>query len=361
VIRRDGATGIQCERLDKIDAAGRHLLEIINAVLELSKIEAGKLELHEGPVDLREVLRQVVSLVQDRATAKGLQVTVEAPFGERLIGDGPRLQQALLNYAANAVKFTDAGFVAIRVTLAAESEHSVLARFEVEDSGPGIPESALPKLFSAFEQADNSSTRSHGGTGLGLSITRRLARLMGGDAGARSVAGRGSTFWFTARLGVDPVAAAAHPDSPADAEAALRAAHAGKRVLLVEDEPINLEVARSLLEDAGLVVDVCEDGLSAVARASAARYDLVLMDVQMPRMSGLDATVAIRKLDGWSAVPIVALTANAFAEDRAACLRAGMNDFITKPIEPERLFGLLARWLRSGTSSPKPERAPETA
>jgi len=213
----------------------------------------------------------------------------------------------------------------------------------------GVAPDVLPRLFSSFEQADNSTTRQFGGTGLGLVITRRLARLMGGDAGATSVPGLGSTFWFTARLhraGAADTAAADTAEIDARvAEADLVRDHAGRRILLVEDEPINREIMNEILLSVGLVADCAEDGVAAVEKACEKAYDLILMDMQMPRMDGLEATRRIRGLPGGSTVPVLALTGNAFAEDRARCLAAGMNDFITKPISPQRLFGVLLRWL----------------
>jgi len=286
-------------------------------------------------------------MLGERARAKGLELVADArPLPPNLRGDPTRLQQALLNYATNAVKFTERGRIVLRVAPGEESESFVLLRFEVQDTGMGIAPDVQPRLFASFEQADSSISRLHGGTGLGLAITRKLAQLMGGDAGVHSVLGEGSTFWFTARLAKGAPGVEAGP-SPAAVtyESVLARDYPGRRVLVVEDEPVNRELAMALLEEAGLIVDLAEDGLEAVDRIARNRYDLVFMDMQMPRLDGLDATRRIRESTPARALPIIAMTANAYAEDRARCLAAGMDDFITKPIEPEILFGVCVKWL----------------
>ncbi|WP_084151165.1 response regulator [Azohydromonas australica] len=348
----------QAEQVARIGDAARHLLSIINDILDLSRIEAGKLQLEERDFELASLLEQVRSIVGAGAAAKGLRLEADAGTLPRwLRGDETRVRQALLNYAGNAVKFTPQGHVALRARQLDERDGRLLVRFEVEDSGVGIDPAQLLRLFEAFEQADASTTREHGGTGLGLAITRRLAELMGGSAGAQPREGGGSIFWFTAWLGRGAGVQAHEEARPARPDAELRQRHGGTRVLVAEDNDINREVALALLRAVGLQVDFAENGQAAVEKASQARYALVLMDMQMPVMDGLQATRALRALPGLQALPILAMTANAFDEDRDACLAAGMDDFVSKPVQPQALYATLLKWLDRGS----PTQADATA
>ncbi len=484
LLARDARDALQRERLDKIGEAGQHLLRIINDVLDLSKIEAGKLTLEESDFSLDSLLSGACDMVGERAQAKGLELVVDTDhLPQRLRGDPTRLSQMILNLLANAVKFTDSGWVRLKGDLLDDRDGRVQVRFEVHDTGPGIAAEGQAALFNAFEQGDNTTTRRFGGTGLGLSLTRNLAAAMGGEVGVVSAPGAGSTFWFTAWLAhaargdetstlapmkamrvllVDDLPEAAIVignylasmgmlvDLQASGEAALqrvaaemaqgrpydlmlvdsstrcddgaptvvrlralmgdgmppcvllcssaeglegdrqhgvkvdavldkpvtasalhdvvarilyrqggaradsaivrdasedlvRERHAGQSVLLAEDNIINRLIARELLTNAGLVVEEAENGAVAVELAAMRRWDLILMDMQMPVMDGLDAARAIRERDG--AVPIIAMTANAFVEDRDACLEAGMDDHIAKPVNPAALYAILMRWL----------------
>ncbi|MEO8526581.1 MAG: response regulator, partial [Caldimonas sp.] len=475
----------QHARLGKVADAAHHLLAIINDILDLSKIEAGKLELEAIDFALDTMLTRVCSLVGADAKAKGLELVINTDHLPRMLhGDPTRLSQALLNLLSNAVKFTASGSVTLSGELIERRPNSLLIRFEVRDTGIGIAADKIPGLFSAFAQADTSTSRRFGGTGLGLSITRQLAGLMGGESGVESEPGVGSRFWFTARLGrargdarssrdallsgsrallvedlkeardamaemleqlglrvdaiasgeeaiakaaeadaagdpylvcvlawnlpgidgietcrrlkadderpdlrcvivtshdesgmwgaareqgirsvlLKPVSASALHDALSEALAegvpvdslsppthdafvSLQATRGGSRILLAEDNAVNQEVAVELLRSAGLVVDVASNGAQAVTMAKAGAYDLILMDVQMPDVDGLQATRTLRASGEGRAVPIVAMTANAFGEDRLACLAAGMDDHVAKPVDPDVLYRTLLRWL----------------
>jgi PAS domain S-box-containing protein len=485
LLARDPRDALQRERLAKIGDAGQHLLQIINDVLDLSKIEAGKLTLEEADFSLDNLLSAACDMVGERAQAKGLELVVDTDhLPRRLRGDPTRLSQMVLNLLSNAVKFTDSGWIRLKGDLLDDRDGRVHVRFDVHDTGPGIAPERHAQLFSAFEQGDNTTTRRFGGTGLGLSLTRNLAVAMGGEVGAISTPGQGSTFWFTAWLShatrsdgesllapmkamrillvddlpeaaaviasylagmgmqvdtqpggeaavrrveaemslgrpydlmlvdsstrcddgtptlarlhalmgdgmppcvlmcsspddlsgdcapganVDavldkPVTASALHDvvarvlyrqggaraDPAGAgdanERLVRERHGGQCVLLAEDNIINRLIARELLANAGLVVEQAENGAIALELAAQQKWDLILMDMQMPVMDGLAAARAIRER-GDTQVPIIAMTANAFAEDRAACLEAGMNDHVGKPVNPAALYAILMRWL----------------
>jgi signal transduction histidine kinase len=348
----------QIDQLTKIKTASTHLLHVINDILDISKIEAERLTLEKVDFKLGEVLENLSSMVGQKVAEKHLQLQMDLPPGivsTRLRGDPLRLGQILLNLTGNAVKFTSQGTITLRARISEESPTNALLRFEVIDTGIGISPDDQKRLFTAFEQADGSMTRRYGGTGLGLAISQRLARLMGGDAGAASQPGVGSTFWFTVRLDRATDAAPSAPTfTPGTAEARLKADYAGTRVLLAEDEPVNQEVSRGLLEDVGLAVDLADDGVQAVALAKQNSYALILMDMQMPNLNGVEATRAIRTLPGYGQTPILAMTANAFDEDRQVCLEAGMNDHLSKPVDPDVLFETLLNWLEKKRNDGSP-------
>jgi PAS domain S-box-containing protein len=346
LLRRGGVTLLQAERLDTIDKSAQHLLSIINNILDLSKIEAGKFELEEIPVAINSLLANVSSILSERAKAKGIRLLVETEqLPRNLVGDPTRLQQALLNYATNAVKFTETGTVTLRTRKLEETAEDIVVRFEVQDTGIGITSEALSRLFSAFEQADISMTRRYGGTGLGLAITQRIAELMGGEVGADSTPGVGSTFWFTVKLKKSTEVVLAPPAQNVDAETRIQQRYSGSRILVVDDEPVNREIAQMQLEAVDLVVDTAEDGAQAVTLAQETPYAAIFMDMQMPKLNGLDATRQIRQMPGYRKTPIIAMTANVFAEDKAQCFAAGMNDFLIKPFNPDLLFATLLRAL----------------
>ena len=353
----DAVEPMQQQRLQKVANAAEHLLSVINNVLDFSKIEAGKVQLEQRPFRLDEVLDNIANMTTQAAAAKRLRVETDiepALSGRVLLGDPQRIAEVLLNFAGNAVKFTETGFVRLAVRLEGEPASTPTGtrlplRFEVQDSGIGIEPEAQARLFRDFEQADSSTTRRYGGTGLGLAICRRLAALMGGRVGVLSQPGQGSTFWFS--LAVEATAEAqptpATPPRPHSVRERLAELARSRplRILLAEDNAVNQEVAVALIGSAGLTVDVASDGQQAVDRVQAGDYALVLMDVQMPVMDGLDATRTIRRLPQGAALPILAMTANAFDDERQRCLDAGMDDHVAKPVVAEQLFATLYDWL----------------
>ena len=352
--RMTDATGL--DQLDKAKLSAERLLRVLNDVLDLSKIEAERMALENVPLQLGESVESVLGLLEHGATQKGLMLSKDLPADlarQILKGDPLRLGQVLFNLLGNAIKFTEQGAVNLRIRLVEETAEAVRVRFDITDTGIGIEPEAISRLFTSFEQVDNSMTRKYGGSGLGLAISKRLVELMDGEIGVQSTPGQGSTFWFVVPLKrrQGDALAPASPFAGLVLEERLQQGFTGSRILLAEDEPIAQEVARCLLEDVGLRVDLAGDGLQALALARKNPYALVLMDMQMPRLNGVEATKAIRAESLNSTTPILAMTANAFDEDRQICLAAGMNDHIAKPVDPQRLFETLLAWLERGSVS----------
>ncbi|MFM7849239.1 MAG: response regulator [Rubrivivax sp.] len=339
--------------LERIQQSAQHLLGIIDDILDFSKIEAGKLSLEHIDFSLAAVLENFSNLIVDKAAAKGLKLTFEMDpdVPDALVGDPLRLGQILINYGSNAVKFTAQGQIEVRVQVLERGLAHVVLRCAVRDTGIGLSHEHRQRLFQHFHQADPSTSRQYGGTGLGLAIVSRLAGLMGGLAGVDSQVGEGSTFWFSARFGLaaqrrrgparhgEPVALKHRPDGHPRAAAARV-----PRVLVVDDNEINLMVAAEMLIQAGLEVRTAPGGLQALERLQAEAFDLVFMDMQMPVVDGLEAAHRIRQGSCQPDVPIVAMTANALPADRERCLQAGMDDVITKPIDPRRLLAVARHW-----------------
>ncbi|MDO8789591.1 MAG: ATP-binding protein [Sulfuritalea sp.] len=337
----------QIDWLNKSKDSARHLLDVINDILDMSQIEADRLTLAETNFSLAQVLEDTIQMQGGAAQVKGLRLSCEISpaLPDRLCGDATRLKQVLINFIGNAVKFSEHGQITVSARAVEEDEISVLLRIEVTDQGIGISPDQQARLFRVFTQADDSMNRKYGGTGLGLSIAKRIALLMGGDAGVISEEGKGSTFWATVRLKKDTKAIESPPPVNADAETILRQRYYGHYILVVDDEPINLEIARMQLEAIDLVVDTAQNGAEAIVLARQNSYAAILMDMQMPNVNGLEATRQIRQIHGYRDVPIIAMTANAFAEDRARCFEAGMNDYLVKPFTPDELFATVLRAL----------------
>ena len=332
-------------KLDQLCTSSEHLLGIINDILDLSKIEAERLVLDQTVFQLDQVIERVVRLFDAKAREKGLLLTTDITPSLRqlwLHGDPLRLSQVLINLCGNAIKFTDQGAVHLSVRRVSEAAENITLRFCVSDTGCGITPEDQAQLFHPFVQVDASKTRKYDGTGLGLAISQRLVSMMGGQIRIDSQKGAGSAFCFDATLAY---AAKAQP-SPATASAVTVASDfKGQRILLAEDNALNQEIFLEMLETLGCTADIASDGVEAIECARSSVYDLILMDLHMPRMDGLRATEAIRTLPGYSATPIVALTASALAEDRQLCLEAGMSDHLGKPVTPAMLATLLAKWL----------------
>ncbi|TAJ50873.1 MAG: response regulator [Nevskiaceae bacterium] len=332
------------EQLGKVEDAAQSLLGLLNDILDFSKIEAGRMSLEHIPFDLWSVLDRIEGLMAERASSKGLRLTMERPadLPRDLVGDPLRLGQVLLNLVSNAIKFTETGEVRIVVELLSQDAGGVRLSFAVHDTGIGIQPAQMARLFKAFTQADSSTTRRFGGTGLGLTISKELVNLMGGELGARSEPGKGSCFSFSLQLQRADPDWRSPPQEPVDSKTALK----GARLLVVDDNVINLEVASEMLRQAGALVGTAGNGREALAQLALGQFDAVLMDLQMPVMDGYTATRRIREQPQFHDLPVLAMTANAMSGDRESCLAAGMNDHIPKPIDPEVLLRTVARWLR---------------
>jgi PAS domain S-box-containing protein len=341
----------QIDWLKKSKGSAKHLLDVINDVLDISKIESDRMTLEKKDFSLSQTIDNVISMQGAAAFVKGLKLSreLDPSLPDILCGDALRLKQILINFIGNAIKFSDHGQITVRAYAVEKTNAGLLLRVEVADQGIGISPEQQKRLFHAFAQADDSMTRKYGGTGLGLIISKRMALLMGGDAGVESTEGVGSTFWFTVKLAVKEVPAVEPESSGICSDAAIiQQRYFAHRILVVDDEPINREVAKTQLEALDLIVDSAEDGVEAVAMARTGLYAAIFMDMQMPNVNGLDATRQIRQLPDYEFVPIIAMTANVFDEDKAQCLAAGMSDFLTKPFTPNELFGTLLRSLERG-------------
>jgi signal transduction histidine kinase/ActR/RegA family two-component response regulator len=331
--------------LELVKSSAGNLLVILNDILDYSKIDAGKLTLEAVPVSLREMVPQILALFASRANDRGIALRSELAPGlpERVIADPVRLRQILSNLVSNAVKFTECGHVLLRIEPAGEDAQRLAVRFAVEDTGIGIAPDKIRNVFEPFVQADDSTTRTYGGTGLGLAICTNLIRLMGGELAVASTQGVGSRFSFTLTLPVAPP----QPAGPrARTPAPVTAGDGKRRILVAEDSPVNQALMRAILGKSGYSFVIVEDGQAAVDACANERYDLILMDMQMPNLDGLAATACIREAEvrsGGPRTPIVALTANAFDDDRRRCLQAGMDDFLAKPFHKDALLAIIQR------------------
>ena len=353
MLARKNTDPAQRDKLDKVTNSANHLLRLLNDILDLSKIDAEKMVLEHVPFSIQMLISNLDSLVIAKAEAARLHLIykIDPPLiGCEVIGDPLRLQQILLNLLSNAIKFTEQGNITVSIKTLEETIKDKLIGFAVEDQGIGIAPDAAKRIFTPFEQADGSTTRKFGGTGLGLSICARLVKLMGGDIHFTSTPDIGTTFSFSIRLlktqSAVEVVQEEIPITGVEAESRLIHDFAGTRVLVAEDDWINQEVALELLREVlGFTVDIAENGNRAVEMALAKDYHLVLMDMQMPEMNGIEATRCIRQIPTCKNLPIIAMTANAFAEDQALCMDAGMDGFVAKPVNPDLLFVTMLKWL----------------
>jgi len=356
---RSATDPVQIDQLNKSVKATRHLFSIINDILDLSRIESGRMSLEPKQFSLIQTMTDTLRMHEEHAKGKGLGITLNiAPdIPDQLYGDDLRLKQMVINFIDNAIKFSDHGTIRIDVKAVASEKPRFLIRIEVSDEGIGLTEEQQTRLFRPFSQVELPNMRKSGGTGLGLSITKRLAQLMDGDVGVSSIPGKGSTFWLTAHLErARPSSAPKLAATGTTTERLLAQRYRGERILIAEDDPLNQEVATTLLESVGLVPVIACNGRQAVELARNQRFALILMDIQMPEMDGLQASLLIRGEAEMVSVPIIAMTANAFEEDKQLCLDAGMDDHLAKPLEPDVLLEKVFYWLedqQQRTQKPK--------
>ncbi len=326
----------------RVQGSAKHLMGLINDILDFSKIEAGKMSLERVEFQLREVLQECFDLLEAKAHEKGLVIrhSLASDVPDCLIGDPLRLLQVLLNLMNNAIKFTEQGSVTLKIQVQDIALHQVRLLFEVLDTGIGMDQETIGRLFQSFSQADTSTTRKYGGTGLGLAISQSFIEMMGGEIQVDSTPGQGSRFYFSLQL-----TRGQKPEPSFQSSLELPKAFLPAKILVADDNEINRQVAQELLEKVGLEVKLAEDGLEVLAELDNESFDLIFIDIQMPRLDGLETTARIRQNPHWKNLPIVAMTAHALASDRERCLQAGMQDHISKPIEPAVLYRLLARFL----------------
>lgn len=325
------------------------LLRVVNDILDFSKIEAGKMDLEIVPFKPEEVVSEVAQTISFQSKAKGLKIeySVDDDVPQTLMGDPTRLNQLLLNFGSNAVKFTEKGSVVIRVSLAEQNSDGYMVKFSVKDTGLGIPEEKLEGIFDPFKQADSSTTRKYGGTGLGLAICRQLTELMEGSVGVVSEPGKGSTFWFKVPLKKQQKETIENGITEGASAGATEQPITKMKILVVEDDKMNQLVVQKFLEKEGLYTDIVETGREAIKALEETEYGAVLMDVQMPDMDGLEATEIIRDMEKGTGkhIPIIMLTASAMAGDRENSMQAGADDFITKPIDKSKLIRSINKYL----------------
>ena len=344
-----GVGGEQKDQLETAQRCAYTLLALLNDILDLSKIEAGKMLLEKIPFAPRAVVEDCVKSQASKATQKKIDLRFEAGPDRfpALLGDPLRVRQIVANLLSNAIKFTDQGLVAVKLDVSPAVDERVNLVIQVTDTGPGIPRDKLDSIFEKFTQADGSITRKYGGTGLGLAITRRLVEMHGGDVRVESQLGRGSVFCVTLPLEVAPAVASVAPAAN-DAKVEALRPPATARLLLVEDNLVNQKVVLAILRKKGYRIDVANDGREALEKLEASDYDLVLMDVQMPVLDGLEATRLIRREARWDRLPIIAMTAHAMNGDRERCLQSGMTGYISKPVQPAHLVATVERQLSAG-------------